>query len=90
MYAQLGKIRFDLITSFNGFDEAKSYSYAEHQRIENKPKLQYEHVKLKQWNSQTPKATMADGNYNIARHGSYAARMDWLQEEKGRQVKQQT
>ena len=41
MYAQLGNIKFDLITSFNGFDEAKSYSYAEHARIENKPKVQY-------------------------------------------------
>ncbi len=41
MYAQLGNVKFDLITSFNGFDETKSYNYAEHQRIENKPKLQY-------------------------------------------------
>ena len=41
MYAQLGNVRFNLITSFNGFDEAKSYTFAEHQRIENKPRLQY-------------------------------------------------
>jgi putative transposase len=50
MYAQLGNIRFDLITYFNGFDEAKSYNFAEHQRIENKPRLQYTGESLEELN----------------------------------------
>jgi len=50
MYAQLGNVRFDLITSFNGFDEAKSYTFAEHQRIENKPRLQYTGESLEELN----------------------------------------
>lgn len=41
MFAQFGYIKFDLITYFNGLDEVKSYNFAEHARIENKPKLQY-------------------------------------------------
>jgi len=50
MYAQLGNVRFDLITYFNGFDEAKSYTFAEHQRIENKPRLQYTGESLEELN----------------------------------------
>lgn len=41
MYAQLGDIKFELITYFNGLTETSSYNYAEHERIENKPILQY-------------------------------------------------
>jgi len=41
MFAQLGDIKFELITYFNGINETVSYNYAEHQRIENKPILQY-------------------------------------------------
>lgn len=41
MFAQLGDIKFELITYFNGWDETVSYNYAQHDRIENKPILQY-------------------------------------------------
>lgn len=41
MFAQLGDIKFDLITYFNGLNESVSYNYAQHDRIENKPLLQY-------------------------------------------------
>jgi len=41
MFAQLGNIQFDLITYFEGIEESQKYSYAEHQTIESKPKLQY-------------------------------------------------
>lgn len=41
MFAQLGNIKFELITYFNGLSETVSYNYAQHQRIENKPVLQY-------------------------------------------------
>lgn len=41
MFAQLGDIKFDLITYFNGLNETVSYNYAQHDRIENKPILQY-------------------------------------------------
>ena len=50
MFAQFGNIQFDLITYFNGFDEAKSYNYAEHARIENKPRLQYTGESLEEVN----------------------------------------
>ena len=40
MFAQLGDIKFELITYFNGLNETTSYNYVEHQRIENKPLLQ--------------------------------------------------
>lgn len=40
MFAQLGDIRFELITYFNGLNERVSYNYAQHDRIENKPVLQ--------------------------------------------------
>ena len=41
MFAQLGDIRFELITYFNGLSENVSYNYVQHERIENKPLLQY-------------------------------------------------
>ena len=41
MFAQLGEIKFDLITYFNGIEETNSYNYAEHPRINQKPMLQF-------------------------------------------------
>lgn len=41
MYAQLGDIEFDLITYFSGLNESNTYNYAQHERINNKPVLQY-------------------------------------------------
>ena len=41
MFAQLGDIRFDLITYFDGLEGSQQYNYAEHQVIEGKPRLQY-------------------------------------------------
>ncbi len=41
MFAQLGDIKFKLITYFNGLTETVSYNYAQHDRIENKPLLQF-------------------------------------------------
>lgn len=41
MFAQLGDIKFELITYFNGWDETVSYNYVQHDRIKNKPVLQY-------------------------------------------------
>lgn len=41
MFAQLGDIKFELITYFNGLTENISYNYAQHERIENKPVLQF-------------------------------------------------
>lgn len=41
MFAQLGTIQFNLITYFNALDESKRYTFAEHQTIESKPKLQF-------------------------------------------------
>ena len=41
MFAQLGDIKFELITYFNGLNESVSYNYAQHERIENKPILQF-------------------------------------------------
>lgn len=41
MFAQLGSIKFELITYFNGLTESVSYNYAQHERIENKPLLQF-------------------------------------------------
>lgn len=41
MFAQLGEIKFELITYFNGLQETVSYNYAQHDRIENKPLLQF-------------------------------------------------
>lgn len=41
MFAQLGDIKFELITYFNGLTETVSYNFAKHERIENKPILQF-------------------------------------------------
>lgn len=41
MFAQLGDIKFELITYFNGLSETVSYNYAQHERIENKPIIQF-------------------------------------------------
>ena len=41
MFAQLGDIKFELITYFNGLQERSSYNYAQHDRINNKPVLQF-------------------------------------------------
>lgn len=41
MFAQLGNIKFDLITYFNGLDDSQKHNFAEHQTIESKPKLQF-------------------------------------------------
>lgn len=48
MFAQLGEIKFELITYFNGLSETVSYNYAQHERIENKPILQYLGQSLKE------------------------------------------
>ena len=50
MFAQLGDIEFELITYFNGMDETVSYNYAEHERIGNKPVLQYMGMNLQEEN----------------------------------------
>lgn len=41
MFAQLGDIKFFLITYFNGLNASKKIDYSEHATIEGKPKLQY-------------------------------------------------
>ena len=41
MFAQLGDISFELITYFDGLEGKKSYTFAEHQVIEGKPRLQF-------------------------------------------------
>jgi phage protein U len=41
MFAQLGDIQFELITYFNGIRENSSYNYAQHERINKKPLLQF-------------------------------------------------
>lgn len=41
MFAQLGDIRFELITYFDGLEGRTSYTFAEHQVIEGKPLLQF-------------------------------------------------
>ncbi len=48
MFAQLGEIKFELITYFNGFNETKSYNYASHERINNTPLLQFLGKNLKE------------------------------------------
>ncbi len=50
MFAQLGDIQFELITYFNGIEETVSYNYAEHERINNKPVLQFMGVNLQEQN----------------------------------------
>lgn len=41
MFAQLGDIEFELITYFNGMNESQSYNYAQYERINQKPVLQF-------------------------------------------------
>ncbi len=41
MFAQLGDMRFELITYFDGLEGSLAYNFAEHQVIEGKPRLQY-------------------------------------------------
>lgn len=41
MFAQLGDIKFELITYFNGLQERSAYNYAQHDRINDKPVLQF-------------------------------------------------
>lgn len=41
MFAQLGNIQFELITYFSGLKESSSYNYAQHERINKKPMLQF-------------------------------------------------
>ena len=41
MFAQLGDIEFELITYFSGLNESNIFNYAQHERINNKPILQY-------------------------------------------------
>jgi len=50
MFAQLGDIQFELITYFNGIEETISYNYAEHERINNKPVLQFMGMNLQEQN----------------------------------------
>ena len=50
MFAQLGDIEFELITYFNGIEETVSYNYAEHERINNKPVLQFMGQNLQEQN----------------------------------------
>lgn len=41
MFAQLGDIEFELITYFSWLNESNTFNYAQHERINNKPILQY-------------------------------------------------
>ena len=41
MFAQLGDIEFELITYLSGLNESNTFNYAQHERINNKPILQY-------------------------------------------------
>ena len=41
MFAQLGNIKFDLITYFDGLSSTSAYNFAQHERINNKPILQF-------------------------------------------------
>lgn len=50
MFAQLDDIQFELITYFNGIEETVSYNYAEHERINNKPVLQFMGMNLQEQN----------------------------------------
>jgi|SRR5574344_258515 phage protein U len=50
MYAQLGDIEFNLITYFNGVDDSQTYNYAQHERINNKPVLQFMGLGLQELN----------------------------------------
>lgn len=41
MFAQLGNIKFDLITYFDGLEETSKINFAEHSTLGKKPKLQF-------------------------------------------------
>lgn len=41
MFAKLGEITFNLITYLDGLDDVQKFTFAEHQTIESKPKLQF-------------------------------------------------
>jgi phage protein U len=41
MFAQLGDIVFEVIPSFTGHNKSTSYNFVQHERIENKPLLQF-------------------------------------------------
>lgn len=41
MFAQLGDIVFEVIPSFSGHNKSTSFNYVQHERIENKPLLQF-------------------------------------------------
>lgn len=49
MFAILGEIEFDLLTSFAGFEMSESVEFAEHNRINLKPRLQFTGKKLKEY-----------------------------------------
>ena len=50
MFAQLGNIQFDLITYFDGLSSTSTYNFAQHERINNKPILQYLGENLEEMN----------------------------------------
>ena len=41
MYAVLGEIIFDVLTSPQAFESARKYDYAEHKVVEDRPRLQW-------------------------------------------------
>ena len=41
MFAKLGDIEFELITCFSGIGETNTYKFVQHERIDNKPRLQF-------------------------------------------------
>jgi phage protein U len=48
MFAQLGDIEFELITYFNGLNETQTFNFAEHERINQKPMLQFMGLNLQE------------------------------------------
>ena len=50
MFAQLGEIKFELNPSLTSLTETTSYNYAQHERINNKPLLQFLGQNLQQFN----------------------------------------
>ena len=50
MFAQLGNIKFDLITYFDGLSSTSTYNFVQHERINNKPILQYLGENLEEMN----------------------------------------
>lgn len=41
MFAKLGDIEFDLINCFSELGETNTYKFVQHERIDNKPRLQF-------------------------------------------------